>query len=74
MEATVPVPMPPLPTRVALLAARKVAGNPGDYVHEPDFTALINSAWFALKADQLDRIERKRAADAIRAIFPEDAA
>ncbi|WWT39572.1 hypothetical protein [Microcystis phage Mae-JY02] len=66
--------LPPLPTRVALLAARKVAGNPAAYLHEPDFTALINTAWWALKADQLDRIERDKTAAAIRSTFPEDAA
>lgn len=69
-----PVPMPPLPTRVALLAARKVAGNPAEFSNEPDFFALINTAWWTLKADQLERIAQKRAADAIRATFPEDAA
>lgn len=66
--------LPPLPTRGALLAARKVVGNPGDYVTEPDFYALINTAWWALKADQLARKEAQRAAETIRATFPEDAA
>lgn len=74
MEATVPKTLPPLPTRVALLAARKVAGNPAAYANEPDFVALINTAWWSLKADQWERMRAKAAADAIRATFPEDAA
>lgn len=69
-----PITLPPLPTRGALLAARKVVGNPGDYVSEPDFHALINTAWWSLKVDQWERMSVKAAAEAIRATFPEDAA
>lgn len=69
-----PLTLPPLPTRAALVAARKIAGNPGEFLHERDFRFLIQNAWWALKVDQWDRMERKRAADAIRAAFPEDAA
>lgn len=69
-----PKTLPPLPNRVALLAARKVAGNPAAYVEEPDFVALINTAWWTLKADQMERMRAKAAADAIRSTFPEDAA
>ncbi len=68
------VTLPPLPTPQQLLFARQITGNPARFVHEPDFTFLINNAWFALKADQQDRIDRKRAAEAIRSTFPGDAA
>jgi len=70
----VPLTLPPLPTRAELVAARKIAGNPGQFLHEHDFTFLINNAWWALKADQMDRMAVKSAADAIRAAHPEDAA
>lgn len=66
--------LPPLPTRVQLVAARKVAANPADFVHEPDFEFLIANAWWALKVDQMERLAARRAAQAIRSIFPEDAA
>lgn len=66
--------LPPLPTRVQLLAARKVAANPADHVNEPDFHFLITNAWWALKTDQLERIAARKAAQTVRSIFPEDAA
>lgn len=66
--------LPPLPTREQLIAARRVVANPAEFVREPDFPSLICSAWFALKADQLENIARRKAAAAIRSIFPEDAA
>ncbi len=66
--------LPPLPTREQLIAARKVVANPAEFVREPDFHFLINNAWFALKADQLESIARRKAAAAIRSIFPGDAA
>lgn len=57
-----------------LRIARYVVGNPARFAHEPDFSALIQRSWYKLKSDQLDRIEAKRAAEAIRSTFPEDAA
>ena len=69
-----PVSQPPLPTPEQLLFARYIAGNPARFIHDPDFTFLINNAWWALKADQEERIRARKAAEAIRATFPEDAA
>lgn len=74
MEAVVPHTLPPLPTREQLIAARRVVANPAEFVREPDFHFLINNAWWALKSDQLENIARRKAAAAIRSIFPEDAA
>jgi len=78
MEATVPTSYPPLPTPAQLADARKVAGNPGLFTHFPDFWTLTNTAWWALKADQLARINARKEADrtaaAIRSAFPDDAA
>lgn len=65
---------PPLPSRAQLIGARQIAGNPGQFLHEPDFEALISTAWWALKADQMERLAARRAAEVIRAAFPEDAA
>ena len=66
--------LPPLPTRVQLVAARKVAANPAAFVNEPDFQALITRAWFQLKTDQLERLAARKAAQTVRSTFPEDAA
>jgi hypothetical protein len=74
MEAAVPLTPPPLPTRVQLLAARKVAANPAAFIQEPDFEALISRAWWQLKTDQLERIASRKAAQTVRSTFPEDAA
>lgn len=53
---------PPLPTPAQLIAARNIAANPAAFLGLPDFIFLINNAWWALKADQLDRMERAKAA------------
>lgn len=60
-----PLTLPPLPTRAELVAARKIAGNPSQFLHERDFIFLINNAWWALKADQMDRMAVKRTAELI---------
>lgn len=70
---------PPLPTPAQLADARKVAANPGAFSHFPDFHALVNTAWWALKSDQLARIEARKEADRAAAAlreshFPGDAA
>lgn len=66
--------LPPLPTRVQLVAARKVSANPAAFVNEPDFQALITRAWWQLKADQQERLAARKAAQTVRSTFPEDAA
>ncbi len=66
--------LPPLPTRAQLVAARKVAANPAAFINEPDFHTLICRAWWALKADQLERLASRKAAQTVRSTFPEDAA
>jgi len=48
--------------------------HPEEFRDVPDIDDQMRRAWQVLLADRRMRIEAKRAAAAIRSIFPEDAA
>lgn len=69
-----PLTSPYLPTPENVLWARHAISHPELLVDEPDFELLIDIAWRVLKADRSAKDYARRTANALRSIFPDDAA
>jgi hypothetical protein len=63
-----------IPERAEVISAYRMVTNPEIYANEPELHEKMQHAWRVLLADRRMRIEAKRAAQAIRSIFPGDAA
>lgn len=63
-----------IPERAQVISAYQMVTRPEEFRDEPDLHEQMQHAWQVLLADRRMRIEAKRAAEAIRSTFPEDAA
>lgn len=63
-----------IPERAEVISAYRMVTHPEEFRDVPDIDDQMRRAWHVLLADRRMRIEAKRAAAAIRSIFPEDAA
>lgn len=63
-----------IPERAEVISAYRKVTHPEDFLNEPNLHQQMQHAWQVLLADRRMRIEAKRAAAAIRSIFPGDAA
>lgn len=74
METAMPGTRRLIPERAQVISAYRMVTHPEDFQSEPDLHEQMQMAWQILLADRRMRIEAKRAAEVIRAAFPEDAA
>ena len=63
-----------IPECAEVISAYRMVTHPEEFRDLPDLEERMRKAWQVLLADRRMRIEAKRAAAAIRSIFPEDAA
>lgn len=63
-----------IPERAQVISAYRMVTHPEEFRHEPHLHDQMRQSWLVLLADRKMRLEAQRAASAIRAAFPEDAA
>jgi len=63
-----------IPECAEVISAYRMVTHPEEFRDLPDLEERMRKAWQVLLADRRMRIDAKRAAAAIRSIFPEDAA